>query len=214
MALYLNLYHEVARRKRAERRDPLKISLMAAGLFAAVMMGYYFWELDRVTKYGLVADRKRAEVGRLQSRAMQGVKLDAEFTQKARLSAALVERMEERFYWAPLLEQLARATPLELQVTRLTGEVTGEERRCVLNLEGVAGGVNPRATAEALRAELKGGLGMLYRSVQSDFRSLEDAPESFSADGRHFATFHIQAQFIAGKEPQRPAPQRVKRTKP
>ena len=212
MAVPLNFYHEIERRKQAQRRDPLKLSLFGLAGVLVLMVAYYFYVFEHVSGLESGVERKRFELGRLQAKALDAAKLDEEFQKKARLSGALVERMEDRFYWAPMLERVARLVPMEMQMTRFAGETNGEEKRCVMNVEGVVGGANPRESAERFRAELKNAVLKVYREVQADFRALEDVPES--AESRHQVTFQIQVQFIAGKELPKPPPPRVKRLRP
>jgi hypothetical protein len=212
MAIRLNFHHEIERRTQAQRRDPLKLSLFFLGGLMVVMAGFYFYEAERVAGELQGVERRRFELSRLEARAVQASKLDEEFQKKALLSGALVERMEERFYWAPFLERLTRLVPGEMQLTRISGETHGEEKRCELNLEGVVAGANPREVAERFRAEIKNAAGKLYREVQADFRALEEAAEA--QEGRHPVMFQIRVQFVAGRELPKPPPPRVKRVRP
>jgi Tfp pilus assembly protein PilN len=212
MAIGLNFHHEIERRRQAQRRDPLKLSFFFLGGLLVLMAGFYFYEAERVGGVLQGVERQKFELSRLETRALQASKLDEEFQKKARLSGVLVERMEERFYWAPVLERLARLVPGEMQLTRISGETHGEEKRCQLNVEGVVGGANPREVAERFRAEVKNGAGKLYREVQADFRALEEAAEA--QEGRHPVMFQIQVQFVAGRELPKPPPPRVKKVRP
>jgi Tfp pilus assembly protein PilN len=212
MAIRLNFHHEIDRRMQAQRRDPLKLSLFFLGGLVVLMAGFYFYEAERVAGELQGVERRRFDLSRVEARAVQASKLDEEFQKKARLSGALVERMEERFYWAPFLERLARLVPGEMQLTRISGETHGEDRRCQVSVEGVVGGSSPREMAERFRAEVKNAASKLYREAQADFRALEEAPEA--ADGRHPVVFQIQVQFVAGKELPKPPPPRVKKVRP
>ena len=212
MAFPLNFLHEIERRRQDRRRDPLKLSLFGLGGVLVLLAGFYFYELERVGALETEAGRKTFEIGRLQGRAGEAARLDEVFQKTARLSGALVERMEARFYWAPFLEGVARSVPPEVQLVRVSGEISGVEQRGQVGLEGVAVGPNPREVAERFRAELKGRVLKEYREAQADFRALEDAPDS--AEGQHQATFQIQLQFLAGRELPKPPPPRVKRNRP
>jgi hypothetical protein len=122
------------------------------------------------------------------------------------------KRIEGRFYWAPLLAQLSQVVPREVQITRLGGEVTGDNvRHCVMTIDGLAAGPDPRRVAEALRTAIAERLGPHYASVTSTFKSLEDGTETVLLDGRQTATaiFTINVQFHT-PEPATPPPRKKK----
>ena len=203
MALRLNLYHEIARQKQAERRDPLKLSMLGLAVIALLFAGYYVWQLGAFGILSRELNRKKAEFAGLEPQAKAAQQREEELAKTLKASELLVKRIEGRLYWAPLLEQLATLVPREAQVTRFSGEVQGEEvKKCTLTIEGVAAGVDPRKVAEDLRTAIAEEFSKKYRNVTSIFRSLEDGAESARLDGKTWptATFSINVQLNAGGE--------------
>jgi hypothetical protein len=106
MALHLNLYHEIARQKRAKRRDPLKLSLFAVGLVAAGFAAYYLMELSAMSGISRELVRKQAEYQSMEPQANAAKAMEEELSGALRLSETFVQRIEGRFYWAPVLQQI------------------------------------------------------------------------------------------------------------
>ena len=104
----------------------------------------------------------------------------------------------------PLISsETAPAVPAEVQLTRLVGGVSGEGvKRCVVTIDGMSAGVEPRRVAENLRKALAEKLGVEYQGVTAKFRSLEDTAEGLAMGGKSVsgATFAIQAEFRMGEE--------------
>src|SRR3954452_5812420 len=129
MALRLNLYHEVIKAKALKRRDPLKISIYVLSAIAALCTAWYLFQL--VNMHNLTADLKRVkgEFDKLEPAAKAARKREDELTQQGKLSAQLGKRMESRFYWAPVLAEIMQVVPREVQITRMGGDVTGDNIR-------------------------------------------------------------------------------------
>jgi len=203
MALRLNLYHEIQRQKQAERRDPLKLSMLGLAVIAVLFAGYYVWQLGVVGILSHELNRKKAEFAGIEPQAKAAQQREEELSKTLKASELLVKRIEGRLYWAPLLEQLTTLVPREAQVTRFSGEVQGDEvKKCTVTVEGIAAGVDPRKVAEDLRTAIAEEFSKKYRNVTSIFRSLEDGAESARLDGKTWptATFSINVQLTAGDE--------------
>ena len=203
MALRLNLYHEIARQKQAERRDPLKLSMLGLTVIAALFALYYVWQLGSVGILSRDLNRKKAEFAGLEPQAKAAQKREEELSKTLKASELLVKRIEGRLHWAPMLEQLTTLVPREAQVTRFSGEVQGDEvKKCTVTIEGVAAGADPRKVAEDLRTAIAEEFSKKYRNVTSIFRSLEDGAESARLDGKTWptATFSINVQLTAGED--------------
>ena len=214
MALRLNLYHEIERQKQAQRRDPLKLSMFALGIMAVLFAGYYVWQLGVSGSVSRDLSRKRAEFKKLEPQELAAKHREEELSKTLKTSELLVKRIEGRFYWAPLLEQLTQLVPREVQVTRLAGEAQGDEgKKCTLTIDGLSAGADPRKVAEDLRTAIAEELSKKYRNVSSTFRSLEDGAEAARLDGKTWptATFSINVQVTAGEE-RGTAPVAVRRT--
>ncbi len=130
-------------------------------------------------------------------------KREDELNQQAATSVKMVKRIEGRFYWAPLLAELTQVVPREVQITRLTGELTGDSvRRCSLSIDGLSAGTDPRRVAEDLRTAIADRLSPRYNNVTSTFKTLEDGSEMVMLDGKQVgtATFAIIVQLTTRED--------------
>lgn len=213
MALHLNLYHEVEKARKMQRRDPLKLSIYGLSAIAAAFAIYYFIELGRNHALGKQLTAAQAKFRTIEPRAKEAKKLEEELTAEVKKSEAIARRIEGRFYWAPVLEQLSQVVPREVQITRLVGDVTGEKfRKCNLTIDGLSTGADARRTAEDLRTAIAETFAPHYHSVTSTFKTLDDGTETVMLDNRQMptATFAINVQLTAGEETA-PAPTRKKK---
>lgn len=213
MALQINLYHEVQKERKLKRRDPLKLSIYGLSALGALFAAYYCVELGRM--HGLSGELKKvqAEYNALEPKAAAAKTRESEINTEIQKSELMAKRIEQRFYWAPMLEQIANTVPREVQITRLVGDLTGDAvRKCSLTLDGLSAGTDPRKVAEDLRTAIAEKLGPKYKSVTSSFKSLEDGTEMVVLDGQQMATasFAINVLVTTG-EPTAPTPVRRKR---
>lgn len=214
MALHLNLYHEIQKARQLKRRDPLKISIICLSGAAALCAIYYFIELGRM--HGMAAElaKVQSQFNQLEPKAREAKKREEAINVEIRRNDLMVKRIEDRFYWAPMLEQIAQAVPREVQVTRLVGDLTGDGvRKCSLTLDGLSAGSDPRKVAEDLRTAIAEKLTPKYKSVTSSFKSLEDGTETVLLDGRQMptASFAINIVLTTGEEVAAATPVRRKR---
>jgi hypothetical protein len=203
MALKLNLYHEVEKLRSQRRRDPLKISLIVLSVVVIGFAGMYFYELGKLTGISRDLARKKAEFDAVEPQAKKAREQDKSLQQKLEVSDKLVKRIEGRFYWAPVLEQLVPLVPPEVQITKLQGDVQGEHlKKCQMTIDGVSAGADPRKVAEELRQSIAESLGKRYKNVVASFRQLEDGAEHVVLNGKNWptATFAINVQLQAGEE--------------
>jgi len=203
MALRINLYHEVLKARQLKRRDPLKLSIYGLSAIGALFAIYYGVELGRMHAIGSELARAQAEFAQIDPKAKAAKLREDEMNIEIRKSEIVTRRMEDRFYWAPMLEQIAQTVPREVQITRLTGDVSGDTvHKCTVVVDGLSAGSDPRKVAEELRTALAEKLGPKYKGVTSNFKSLEDGTELVLLDGKQMATasFAINLQFITGEE--------------
>ena len=213
MALHLNLYHEIQKKKALKRRDPLKISIFGLGAIAAVFALVYAMQLLKLHSLTEDLAKIQAEHDKLAPSAKVAKKHEDELAVKQTATDTMVHRIEGRFYWAPILEQVMRVVPKEVQLTRLGGDIpTDGSRRCVINIDGLSAGSDPRKVAEDLRTALADTFTPKFKPVTSTFRALEDGSEMVMLDGRQVptATFAITVQMPLGedKSAATPAPRR------
>jgi hypothetical protein len=211
MPLRLNLYHEVLKVKALKRRDPLKISIYALSAIAACCAAWYCYQLVVMHAINDEYLAKKAEFEKVEPQSKAAKKKEDELNQQAAASVQLVKRIEGRFYWAPLLAQLAQIVPRQVQITRLGADITGDGlRRCSISIDGLAAGTEPRKVAEEMRTAIVDKLSPQYKNVSSTFKTLEDGTEMVMLDGKQVgtATFAIVVQLYTGEEKATPVPRK------
>jgi len=213
MALRLNLYHEVLKAKALKRRDPLKISIYALSAIAAMCACWYLIQFMKMHSMSDELARVKAEFDQVEPAAKAARKREEELTAQSQISTQLAKRMEGRFYWAPVLAQIMQVVPREVQITRMGGDISGEGlRRCMITIDGLSAGIDPRRVAEDLRTAIAEKFSPNYKNVTSTFKMLEDGTEMVMLDGKQTATavFAINVQLYTGEEKSN-APVRKKR---
>ena len=203
MALRLNLNHEILQAHRARQRDPLKLSLWGLGVIAAGFCAYYFFQLAKMSVISQEFAQKKAEFDNVQPKAVAAKSREDELTETIRAGETIVQRIEGRFYWAPMIEELVNAVPPDVQITKFAGDVQGDSRKkCRLSIDGLSAGTDPRKVAEELRTAIAESFGKKYKNVTSSFRTLEDGIETIQVGGtaRPTATFAINVEFQGGEE--------------
>jgi Tfp pilus assembly protein PilN len=203
MALHINLFHEIEKARQLKRRDPLKLSMYGLSAIAAGFALFYFIQLGRNHVLRGQLSTAQAKFREIEPKAKAAKKLEDELNVEVKKGEAIAQRIEKRFYWAPLLEQLAQVVPREIQITRLIGDVTGDKsRKCALMIDGISTGTDPRRTAEDLRTAIAEKFAPNYHSVTSTFKSLDDGSELVMLDGKQLptATFAINIILITGDE--------------
>jgi hypothetical protein len=215
MPLHLNLYHEIQKRKALKRRDPLKISLYGLAAIAIAFAAYYVVQLLQMHSLVERLDTAKGEYDKLAPVAKTSKKREDELTLKVKATDSLIQRIEGRFYWAPVLAEIMTAVPRQVQVTRLSGELPIDGvKRCSITVDGLSAGSDPRKVAEELRTALAETFKSKFKSVTSTFRTLEDGTEMVMLDGKQVptATFAISLQlYLADVKPSTTTPTRARR---
>jgi Tfp pilus assembly protein PilN len=204
MAIRLNLYHEVLRAKRQEQYDPLKMSFLALLVVSIGLAGYYFIQLSKTNSVRTAYASQKAEFERLTPLAKQAGEREAELNTQIELARRVTDRMEKRFYWAPVFESVAAAVPPNVQITKLSGDVSrGSGRECQINIDGIAAGQEPRAAAEEMRRSIAERFGAKYAGTNATFRNMDDSAEAVRLDGKVVpaVVFTMHVTFKAESEP-------------
>jgi Tfp pilus assembly protein PilN len=206
MPLHLNLYHEVQKQKALRRRDPLKLGLYGLAAIAACFAGYYFLQLGKASSVTSEYRRVQAEHSTLAPKADLAKKRSEEIAAMLETSKKMVGRMEERLYWAPILETLTQTVPANIQLTRFAGNAQGDsKKRCNITIDGVAAGDEPRQVAEELRRAISEKYGAKFASATATFKSLEDSAETAKQNGRDARTAIFSIEIQLHNEPSEPA---------
>lgn len=214
MALHINLYHEVQKARALKRRDPLKLSIYAISVISGLFAIYYVVELSRMHGMSTELKKVQAQFNALEPKAKAAKKREEEIGVEIRKSELMAKRIEQRFYWAPMLENISETVPRDVQITRLVGDLSGDGlRKCSLILDGISAGGDPRKVAEDLRTAIAEKLGPKYKSVASSFKSLEDGTEMVLLDGKQVptASFAINILLTTGEDTTPPPATRKKR---
>jgi hypothetical protein len=206
MALYLNFYHEIKSQKIQQQRDPLKIGMAVLALFAAIFLLIYLW---RATQVGVLA---RKVANRNGEWAAIAPKLDEARNRKLntdpsiKAAETIIQRIENRIFWAPILQMLLEQTPPHVQLTRTIFETVGEERdRIRLQLSGVIAGKEPRIEADAFRTKLEQVFGARFPEVKAAFAQLDDRSEEIALNGASLKTATLIIEFEFGVPKPEPA---------
>jgi hypothetical protein len=216
MALSINLYHEIHRARKEERYDPLKISFMCLGLVALILAGIYLAKLSETNTVREEFAAHEAEMAKLGPQSAKA-KVDEEALKtQIQKSDALSNKIEKRFYWAPVMELVGNTIPKNVQITKLVGDIgTGDasNRRIGLVLDGISGGAQPRKVAEDLRLAIIDALSQKFKSPTAEFRTLEDSVEHVNLDGADVPTalFSINISFRATGPETAPQPTTAQR---
>lgn len=174
MALQLNLLHEEISEERQRKRDPLKLGIIALGSFGALLFLYYGWHAYQTIQIKSELSVAEAEWAKVEPKVTAAQKRAAELRQIIDSTKVLDGLIDQRFYWAPFLAQVARCVGPNLQVTSLDGSMVTNDHSLAITLEGLAAAREPRAAAEEFRQLLSEQLEKNYVNVKVNFRNLED----------------------------------------
>lgn len=211
MALELNFFHEQLQLKKQRSRDPFKLGMLLLLVVAIVLLLFYFWKTGQVRRLRNQRTALQSEYDKLAPKRAEALKLEQTLMAMLQTSEKVVSKIEGRFYWAPLLEQIAQAIPGNVQLTQLRGSMAQEvSKKIVVDLTGVAAGKEPRIAAEGVRSALAGRLSESY-SASVMFQSLEDASETASLEGQNLPTAHFTIRVeLAPLPATTPIPQKKK----
>src|SRR4029453_5284488 len=154
MPRQLTLLHEEILQQRQRQRDPLKLSLYAAIGLGALLILNYLWTGYRVLESKRRLNSMRAGGGKIDAKVTEAQKRSDELNGIISTTNALDGYIENRFYWAPLLEKVAHCVTPNIQITALEGIVEEDKGLATVTLDGVAGGREPSGGAGRLCAEL------------------------------------------------------------
>ena len=190
MALHLNLLHEEILEQRQRQRDPLKIGMIALVGCGVLLFLYYTWNAYRT----LEIKSRLTTIERAWKKIEPGVtaaqKRVADLEGVIKTTRALDDYIDNRFFWAPVLQKVSRCVAPNTQLTNFEGAVQDENRGIDVSLEGIAAGREPRSVAEDLRQMLLEQFHQSYSDVKAEFKTLEDLDTIVNVAGTHMATAH------------------------
>jgi hypothetical protein len=170
----------------------------------------YCLELGQSAALDFELAKRKNEFSSIEPKAKQAEKREKDMQHTFQLSDQMSKDIEGRYYWAPVLAEIIKTVPREVQITKLNGNVQGDSlKRADIQLDGVAIGQDPRRVAEDLRQTLVDLFGKKFKNVSATFKQLEDGTETVALDGKNWpsVTFGIILKMQTGVEgPATPAP--------
>lgn len=212
MALHLNLYHEIHRQAERERRDPFKIAMLLGVIVVIFMSGWYFRRHGAVSALQRQARALQSTWGAVEPELKKSETSKESALARQKAHRTLVEYLRGRFYWGPVLGQIADVTPANVQLVSVSGELQEKDGKKNLSLyfKGIAAGDQPRTAAEEFRKALQEKFAAVYGDASAlfDANSLEDAAETVTVNGQTLgtATFRINVKFSVAAPSPPPAP--------
>jgi len=198
MPLHVNLYHEIQRQEIARQRDPLRLGLLAILLIAIGFAVNYFVILERAHSVGVRYTDVQGVWTALEPKAKDAKAKQDELNNEIQASDALRKTVDGRFDWAPILQEILKTTPREVQLTRVAADMPDDEKvtSSHITISGISGAVEPRKEAEAVRTALEARLAKHFKHVSSAFKELDDSDQFVLLDGHRLATagFTIEYQ--------------------
>ena len=188
MALHLNLLHEEIHEQRQRQRDPLKIGVLILIMIGVLMVGYYMWNVYQTLAIKSRLSALNANWSKVEPGVTGAHKRIDELNTVIKTTRALDDYIDNRFFWAPLLQKISQCVAPNTQLISLNGSAT-DEKGVEVNIEGVAAGQEPRSVAEDLRQMLLEQLKS-YGSPKVEFKSLEDVDQIAMVGGAHMAMAH------------------------
>ena len=206
MALHLNLLHEEILEHRQRQRDPLKIGIMVLIGCGVLMLLNYAWTAYRALEMKSRLGAVQREWAKVEPKVTAAQKHATELTNMVNATRTLDNYIDNRFFWAPLLEKVSRCVAPNVQLTGFDGQFL-EDGGVSLTIEGLAAAREPRSAAEDLRQMLLEQLEKSYHEVKVEFKTLEDAESVANIGGvkTPMAHYTISATFKVTAAP-KPSP--------
>lgn len=166
MALNLNFYHEQHREEYERARDPLKLASKGAVVVLVLAALYYFYRMQDASHVVKRASQLRAEWAKLEPAKKQAEAREAELLKGQETHKAVIERLQKRFLFAPMLARLQEAVDPGVQLQSFSSMMAQDGGPAVeIHLVGVAAGLQPRRAAEEFRLRLLSVLKTGYQTV-------------------------------------------------
>jgi hypothetical protein len=213
MALHLNLLHEEILAERQRQRDPLKIGLLVLAGCGAILFLYYAWNAYQTIEIKSELSKVQNEWAKIEPQVTAAQKKSADLNNVITTTRVLDGYIDNRFFWAPVLEKISHCVAPNVQLTAIEGMVLDEDKGVTVSIEGVAAAREPRSAAEDLRQMLFEQLAKSYHDVKVEFRTLEDLETLANVGGVRtpMARYNIFITFRNTEAPKpTPAPTRVK----
>ena len=174
MPLTINLLHEELALLKLRKRDPLKLGLYAIGGVAMLFVAYYGYCAIGSSRIKAQLQLRQAAWASQEPKAAAAALQDKVFNEKLSVATLVSQRIDNRFYWAPVLADLQRAVTPNVQIINFSGSSELKDEKVTITIEGIAAGTVPRAAAEQFRTTLNDVLGRSHKGAAATFRSLDE----------------------------------------
>jgi hypothetical protein len=199
MPLRINLYHEIHLQRKQDALDPLKISILVAIVACVIMALYYFAMLGVSAGKSNALSKAKSDFTAVEEPAKKAKERELALIAQKEEADFLVKNIEDRFYFAPFLEQFAGLVPPEIQIIKFSVDKPKDANGLfTMNIDGVAAGSqHPRKTAEEFRQTLLDKITELYKRPGAKFRKLEDGEKQIKVGENQLGTavFNIDVEF-------------------
>src|SRR5205807_2914459 len=119
MALHLNLLHEEILEQRQRQRDPLKIGMMVLIGVGTLLFVYYSWNAYKTLAIKSRLSGIERDWAKIEPQMTAAEKRSNELNNIIKTTGVLNEYIDNRFFWAPFLERVARCVAPNTQLTSL-----------------------------------------------------------------------------------------------
>lgn len=194
MGIHINLLHEQEALRTARERDPLKLAIFGLIAVALGLAAFYFYRNSQLSELrGQVAELS-AQWATKEPKVAEATSRQVELAALLETFESAVAKIENRFFWGPVMEILLRSTPEEVQVMNLTGSFDPERSEFQMTLVGISAGPEPRPVADAFRSAVSENLekNAEFSEVEARFASLDEQTTQVSLRGKRLPT----AKFI------------------
>lgn len=191
MAIHINLLHEQKTQQKQAERDPLKLGMLGMLVVAMLLGGYYTWKKAELSTVQSALEEARIEFDKLKPVIAKYEQDKAGYEAKVAVQTEIVKRIDERFFWAPAFEVVAKSMPVKVQITRMEGNASTET--VTLRISGMVAESEPEKAADKLRVSLMEGMQRIYDGVAGEFSDLKEHEGTIKFAGKEFpaADFEI-----------------------
>jgi len=188
--------------------------MLAILVIAVGFIAYYFVELEQCHAVATVFGGLQDDWSRIDPKCKAAKARQDELDDQIKASDQLKKNVESRFYLAPVLGEILRTVPQNVQLLHVAVDAPadGDATTSLLTVSGISSAAEPRREAETVRTALEAKLGTEFKKVTSVFKALDDSDQLVTFNGHPLptATFTIEFE-IQVRDPIVAAPTPVRR---
>jgi len=197
MVIRFNFLHEIRALKAQQQRDPLKLGMLGLLLIILIMAGYYLLRLNDLNQAKSALEDVESQLAKAEPEAEAAVKETEELKRTIRKVDLLKNYVEDRVFWAPVLQVLINNTGPNVQIINLNG--TGSETgKITITMSGVVVGQPPQVAADKYLDIIENAFAEAYGEADAEFNTLDaTTDQTFQFEGEQLpsARFSIRLVF-------------------